>query len=887
MRLRRIDALRFGEMEGASLGALGDRLTLVIGPNESGKTTFTHLVRYVLYGFPKGNTKQPQFRPFSGAPRSGRLTFQDDQGAEWTISRTDGTRGGTVELVGPQGSADPETFLKDITRGVPEDVYASVFGFTLAELSSLESLDKIQDHLRASVSGLARNPGEVRGELTAHMDGLFKPAGSKSEAAVTLAALRELRGRIRDLETAAAALALQQGRRDELSEQNEAADARRRESVATAARLRSVVDSILPLNDQIADNESALVEARIAHQRLAERIGETEVDAALAAQADSLALLAVAADEAEAAMRDRDAVQQRLADQQQAVAAALETLPKGWSQERAEALRVDAERLGEIDTRRDALVMREREADVAADALARMQARAQSTRRLATEALGRAGLPVDADTAAVRARIEGLSAAVAQPAPKGRNGVAIAAAALLSFLGAAIAVLSAIAAQWVLAGLGGVAVLAGVALIVYASFARGRAGSGVVDVAGAVESRSALDDALSKLSAAEAADVDADEASAALDRAHASVEAARAEWREWLAASDIGIEDAPDPAAGRSLWGRVRDVQDAVRRMRETANQLDLVMKPVTRFTHRAAEASITHEGGDAWALAALVRQRADDAQRAREQLAARAALEAELREKADVIAAVMATIEAARKRISDELAAADIKGGLTDAQAALEIAVADAEAADAEYREVNATYNKLLGELENQGGDDEMALLRLEEAGLLGRLEQIAQEFVIAAVARELLTRTLSEYERTRQPAVVQGAAPILERITGGNYVRITTPHDRFDMQLLEDDGDSKTTDILSTGAANQLYLALRLSYISYIQSIGKMCPQAPVIMDDVLVNFDDTRQGNVAQEIVRFAQDRQVVLLTCHESTVSTFADAVGSDAYTLLRL
>ena len=49
MRLRRVEAERYGALAGASLGDLGDALTIVHGPNEAGKSSFTALVRHVLY----------------------------------------------------------------------------------------------------------------------------------------------------------------------------------------------------------------------------------------------------------------------------------------------------------------------------------------------------------------------------------------------------------------------------------------------------------------------------------------------------------------------------------------------------------------------------------------------------------------------------------------------------------------------------------------------------------------------------------------------------------------------------------------------------------------------------------------------------------------------
>jgi uncharacterized protein YhaN len=78
-----------------------------------------------------------------------------------------------------------------------------------------------------------------------------------------------------------------------------------------------------------------------------------------------------------------------------------------------------------------------------------------------------------------------------------------------------------------------------------------------------------------------------------------------------------------------------------------------------------------------------------------------------------------------------------------------------------------------------------------------------------------------------------------------------------------------------LSRATAEQLFLALRLSYID---NLAGAHPSLPVLMDDVLVNFDDERRRAAAQVIAEFAARRQVVYFTCHPATAAAFAEAAG---------
>ena len=45
------------------------------------------------------------------------------------------------------------------------------------------------------------------------------------------------------------------------------------------------------------------------------------------------------------------------------------------------------------------------------------------------------------------------------------------------------------------------------------------------------------------------------------------------------------------------------------------------------------------------------------------------------------------------------------------------------------------------------------------------------------------------------------------------------------------------------------------------------------PIVMDDVFVNFDDTRREHVLDILRDFARNRQVIILSCHEHLVETY--------------
>jgi len=83
----------------------------------------------------------------------------------------------------------------------------------------------------------------------------------------------------------------------------------------------------------------------------------------------------------------------------------------------------------------------------------------------------------------------------------------------------------------------------------------------------------------------------------------------------------------------------------------------------------------------------------------------------------------------------------------------------------------------------------------------------------------------------------------------------------------LAEATGKHKEPSQLSGGTREQLYLAIRLAYARhYCQENEPL----PLVMDDVLVNFDDERSDAALEMLIELAQDIQVIFLTCHHDTI-----------------
>jgi len=85
--------------------------------------------------------------------------------------------------------------------------------------------------------------------------------------------------------------------------------------------------------------------------------------------------------------------------------------------------------------------------------------------------------------------------------------------------------------------------------------------------------------------------------------------------------------------------------------------------------------------------------------------------------------------------------------------------------------------------------------------------------------------------------------------------------------------DGQSLPLDVLSRGTREAVFIALRLSLAAAYARRGVTLP---LVLDDVLVNFDGARAMHAAKTLKTFAEmGHQVLMFTCHEHISKIFQE------------
>jgi uncharacterized protein YhaN len=184
----------------------------------------------------------------------------------------------------------------------------------------------------------------------------------------------------------------------------------------------------------------------------------------------------------------------------------------------------------------------------------------------------------------------------------------------------------------------------------------------------------------------------------------------------------------------------------------------------------------------------------------------------------------------------------------------------------------------------------EELAALRRKEEALRESLRQLMLEYGRHALARRLIESAKGNFERQSQPAVIRAASSIFAAMTDGAWTRINASLDDSALSVLPPHGEATPPEYLSRGAQEQLYLALRLAYIG--NHAGRAA-SLPVIMDDILVNFDPARALRTAQALASLADGlpprdgrsaippHQMLFFTCHPHLAEMLQNTVQGSA------
>ncbi|MEA5152742.1 MAG: AAA family ATPase [Oscillospiraceae bacterium] len=198
-----------------------------------------------------------------------------------------------------------------------------------------------------------------------------------------------------------------------------------------------------------------------------------------------------------------------------------------------------------------------------------------------------------------------------------------------------------------------------------------------------------------------------------------------------------------------------------------------------------------------------------------------------------------------------------DFSGGSSEAarlSRALAAARADSERLSAQIAGINGRLSAM--------GDP--LVLSSSLSCMREQYDQIQAEYDALSLAVDTLREADTQMQSRFSPELGRVAARYMSAVTGGRYEDVLINRDFTARTRTKDDSVAREAEYLSAGTLDLMYLAVRLAVCELALPDGEPCP---LIIDDALVNLDETRLGQAMELLKQIAKKRQVILFTCRK--------------------
>ncbi len=138
-------------------------------------------------------------------------------------------------------------------------------------------------------------------------------------------------------------------------------------------------------------------------------------------------------------------------------------------------------------------------------------------------------------------------------------------------------------------------------------------------------------------------------------------------------------------------------------------------------------------------------------------------------------------------------------------------------------------------------------------------RIERLEETYAALEVAQKALSTATSELQRRFAPRIAKRAQELFGKLTDGRYEKVMLAEDLSIHISAQEENTLRSSQWRSEGTVDQLYLALRLAVAE------ELTPDAPLVLDDAMVRFDDTRLTTALHILTEMAENKQVILFTC----------------------
>ena len=162
----------------------------------------------------------------------------------------------------------------------------------------------------------------------------------------------------------------------------------------------------------------------------------------------------------------------------------------------------------------------------------------------------------------------------------------------------------------------------------------------------------------------------------------------------------------------------------------------------------------------------------------------------------------------------------------------------------------------------QNQGRSEALGQREVLESQLRSvnkRIHKLEDTYAALELAQNALYAATTELQRRFAPRISKRAQALFGQLTGNRYQRLTLGEDLSLQACSEEEDTLRSAMWRSDGTMDQLYLALRLAVSE------ELTPEAPLVLDDAFVRFDDQRLSSAMDILKEAGEHKQVLLFTC----------------------
>ena len=203
-----------------------------------------------------------------------------------------------------------------------------------------------------------------------------------------------------------------------------------------------------------------------------------------------------------------------------------------------------------------------------------------------------------------------------------------------------------------------------------------------------------------------------------------------------------------------------------------------------------------------------------------------------------------------------------------------------ETEENNAEIQRVSVRLGERQNELDSMDGGDAAAEAQQRAEELRAAIRTASRRYVRLKLSAEILRRSIESYREKNQAPLLWAASQFFEKLTVGKYAALKTTNSADGVSKLvglRPDGGQVAVPLMSDGARDQLYLALRLAAL---ESYLAHNPPLPLIADDLLIHFDTQRAAAAFEILCELAKKTQILFFTHHDHLARLAMKTLGTD-------